>query len=865
MSSTLQDFELSFLHVPAKALRRTTSAAEQTKKRSPFSFAGLAAILLLIGPACAEAQVAGHVVGDESTLILGSDLPTTTFPLISTAIADGMGNVFLLDDYKLYELPKTGAGYGVPFQPIPNLEPVTHVEVDTAGNLYVKGSLAILKYPKVENGYGAPTTVFFIRSVSNYSTVVDRFIVDAKQNVFVAARAVNSTSDSIWKIPFHDGVYGGRQTIVYRSSAIGTVSGFAMDMEGNIFLASLIYGYPSPLAKSTVVKLAVTSTGYSQPMLLGDGLFIDPQTVAVDQAGDVFVLDKEAPGGSDAIIWKLRPTVNGDYATPFVFEEITPEYTARETQPVSINIDATGALYYLVQTQGYSYIYDSRIVKIDPSPDFGAVAVTTGAPVRKSLVVRFDKTGNLGSATVGTQGAAGLDYADAGTGTCTTQGASYLYQKGDSCTVDMKFLPQEPGARYGGLELHNGGGTVFAATNLRGKGIAPQLTFGTGVQPLLPTGLDNPAGVAVSAVGDFFVVDYKSGVLKKFAVSGNGGLRLPLTIASGLSTPGGIALDNYGNVFVVETASGLVRKIPFSQGKYRNPAIAVSGLAMPKGIAVDGLGNLYVTNSGNRAVEKFFYTDGAYTARQTLPGNFLDPVGIALDVDGNVFVTDAGNGSLQEIPFLYGIYQAPATIYNGFVMPGLLAIDGGANLYVAETGRSEIRKFPKTASGYASAMTLGSGLLYPLGVAADPSGNLYITDQSSNVANRTRRLSLAVAPTLNFAPATVGSVNADSLKTFVLTNSGNATLVLPILHSGDNPSLSSTNFRDVSEVCPQLSDGASAPNLVPAGTSCLIPVYFIPDTPGVKAAQLVFTDNNLNVDGSQHVVTLNGVAVAPSE
>jgi hypothetical protein len=46
-----------------------------------------------------------------------------------------------------------------------------------------------------------------------------------------------------------------------------------------------------------------------------------------------------------------------------------------------------------------------------------------------------------------TQGATDLDFADAGTGSCTTNGTSHVYNTGDSCTVDVTFTPKYPGQR----------------------------------------------------------------------------------------------------------------------------------------------------------------------------------------------------------------------------------------------------------------------------------------------------------------------------------------------------------------------------------------------------------------------------------
>ena len=43
-----------------------------------------------------------------------------------------------------------------------------------------------------------------------------------------------------------------------------------------------------------------------------------------------------------------------------------------------------------------------------------------------------------------TQGATGLDFADAGTGTCDTNGTGHTYNAADTCTVNVVFTPNMP-------------------------------------------------------------------------------------------------------------------------------------------------------------------------------------------------------------------------------------------------------------------------------------------------------------------------------------------------------------------------------------------------------------------------------------
>ena len=99
--------------------------------------------------------------------------------------------------------------------------------------------------------------------------------------------------------------------------------------------------------------------------------------------------------------------------------------------------------------------------------DFGMVNLGNTSTTN-SLVFTFDTAGTLGSTAVLTQGAAGLDFADAGTGSCTTNGTSHTYDTGDTCTIDVTFTPKFVGSRYGAAVLKDSLGNVIATVYIHG-------------------------------------------------------------------------------------------------------------------------------------------------------------------------------------------------------------------------------------------------------------------------------------------------------------------------------------------------------------------------------------------------------------
>jgi hypothetical protein len=105
--------------------------------------------------------------------------------------------------------------------------------------------------------------------------------------------------------------------------------------------------------------------------------------------------------------------------------------------------------------------------------NFGSANVGSGSPTTISMYFVFDAATTLGSTAVLTQGAASLDFSDAGTGTCKP---NTTYAAGDNCTVDVDFTPSQPGMRFGNVELLDGSANLLATGTVQGIGVSPTTT-----------------------------------------------------------------------------------------------------------------------------------------------------------------------------------------------------------------------------------------------------------------------------------------------------------------------------------------------------------------------------------------------------
>jgi sugar lactone lactonase YvrE len=277
--------------------------------------------------------------------------------------------------------------------------------------------------------------------------------------------------------------------------------------------------------------------------------------------------------------------------------------------------------------------------------------------------------GTLGSPAVLTRGASNADFRLSGS-TC-----SGIVTGGASCTVNVTFAPQAPGARLGGVKLTDSGGKVLATTMVHGLGQGPAIAFGPGAQTTVASGLNSPNGVAIDGAGNVYIADFSSHRVLKVAPGG-----AQTEVGKGLRFPSAVAVDGGGNVYIADYGNNRVIKIAAANGAH----IAVgSGLKLPYGVAVDGADNVYIADYQNDRVVKV----SPFGVQTQFAVGLNFPTAVAVDAAGTVFVADQNNQRVLQ----YAANGAPpATVGTGLSRPQAVAVDATGDIFIADTGNQRV-------------------------------------------------------------------------------------------------------------------------------------------------------------------------------
>jgi sugar lactone lactonase YvrE len=755
-------------------------------------------------------------------------IDTTHFTGPQGIATDASGNLYVADSSKsaVYEMVRTGPGaYNSPVAltgPAGGYTYLRGVAIDSIGNLWVAdfanypstpGQVYELAYNSTAQTFAAPVPVG-----SGWESPW-AISADALGNVFVTDNSASTISK----------ISGGTVSVV-NSTGVSSPRGIAVDSSENLFV----------IDGNTGRVMEITAPAYTTVAQANPTGFTGPGDIALDANGNIWIAEY-----TTNLVREL--TVADNYATIL-------SWGSGLNGPLAVWPDADGAMLV-------SDFNNSALKQIaTQAVNLGTVALGSTSA---SQTVAFTFTGSANTTiqppVVVIQGAAGQDFADAGTGTCTTtNGSGNPYATNTQCSVVVNFQPKVPGIRYGAVELLDTTGNLLAQGLLYGTGTGPEIVFNPGNATTPVTGFSSPQKVAVDGNGNAFVVDAGSSSI--FEIPAGGGSRTAIATGYSFSSPYGIAIDGAGNLFVTESGANQIDEI-IAAGGYTTVKTLTPKFSGPIGLAVDANGNLYVADASSTHAVEELAAAGGYSVINTLSASFTKPFGVAVDASGNVFVADEGSTTITELVAVNGQVPSSPTVhtYGTFTSPAAVAVDDAGNVYVADNGGGTISELT-AASSYATSISLATGVAAPAGIAVDGKGNVYYTTNGTD--DSAYELDLADAPTLTFLSSAYQTLSTDSPKSVTISNIGvgaSSDLDLSNLVVSTTTTNAADSFAQVAGTGSP-ADCTSTSTLA-SGSSCNLSISFTPQYAEAIAGTATLTDNTLSATNATQSIALNGTGV----
>jgi sugar lactone lactonase YvrE len=503
--------------------------------------------------------------------------------------------------------------------------------------------------------------------------------------------------------------------------------GIAVDLSGNVYVSDT---NNCTIRKITAAGVVTTLAGAAGQVGAADGSgsaarFNYPIGIATDAAGDIYVADLDnsairevTPGGSVSTIagsLGMSGTADGQGGS------------ARFNHPSAVALDAAGNVYVIdTSSQTVREIaVGGNVTTLAGMPEIGGRADGTGTAASFFYPSGIASTGSgaLYIADTGNQsiramaspgvvttlaGSAGQKGSADGTGSQAT----FAYPYGVASNGSSGLYIADSGNNTIRVAAAAGAVTTFAGT----AGVAGSAD-GVGAA----ASFSNPTGVAVDGSGNVFVADTQNSTIRRISpggtvttfagVAGSTGTSDGTGSAARFNFPAGIAVDTLNNIYVADTRNNTIRKITSGglvttvagSGGLTGSGDGAGGSARfngPYAVAVDSAGNLYVADFFNATIRKIDTTNTVSTLAGTAgklgfadgaaaAARFNQPYGIAVDGSGFVYVADTYNRAIRMVS-PGGYVQTLNGHETRFLYPQGIAVNGSGTIYVADGDNQEV-------------------------------------------------------------------------------------------------------------------------------------------------------------------------------
>ena len=528
-------------------------------------------------------------------------------------------------------------------------------------------------------------------------------------------------------------------------------------MPGNVRFGFLAFatlicigGAAADSASSYIIQTVAGSDNTGDGGLALSAVLAQPEGIAIDSAGNVYVADAAANRVRKIALDGTIHTIAGTGTAGFSGDG-GPATAAALNQPYGLAFDHFGNLYI-------ADLGNARVRKISGDGAIqtvaggGALPATNGAqggPATSAQLneprnVAMDGNGNLYISDFGANQVYGVSTNGSLTLVAGNGAAGFAGDGGNALQAELNAPAGLAVDGMGALYIADSGNsrvrrvyhgaviTVFNTPSPTGlafdsKGnlyVAAASYFGTVSAPI--PGIASAIDVAADSAGDLFatsgslVLEISSnGAAKAIAGSGAGqhfgGDNGPAASAQ-LSGPSSVVMDAGGNWNIADTTNNRIRMIN-SAGVIKTVPTGSTALSAPRGLAMDTAGNLFIADSGNNAIREITPAGAVLT----VGGGFKNPVAVAADAQGSIYIADSGNDRVVKVSS-----SGTSATYAQIKQPLAVAVDANGNVFVADA--SQIWKV--NSAGVAS--TVLTGLHSPSGITLASDGSLLIADTGAS-------------------------------------------------------------------------------------------------------------------------------------
>jgi sugar lactone lactonase YvrE len=728
--------------------------------------------------------------------------------------------------------------------------------VDAAGDLYIADSPShtgrILEV--VANANGTLSSV--VKVINSGGPLVQpiSMVIDSSNTLFVGDAGTKGNGVIYSIAP-------GKAPVALKTGVSGITPGaLARDSASDLYFVdsgSFNDGvYEMPVGGGTAAEVATGSFSVFQP-----------KGVAVDTAGDLFILAQVSAGRGANLGQQVLEIPAASPSTPYVIPSSNLQNLNGMTMDPQGNLDLVGA------NTGF-FTFGGYVTQLNFSNPVGmGNARVSGTRSGVLFNFEFNATNTLAgfrAVTIGDLGPKNSDVIDGSNGNCPKIPTSTSATQPYMCSQTFEATPQYTGMRESAIQVEGPKSSILSSTPVYETGLsAAQITYPLD-SSVTALGLIEPQGITASGFDQtVYVADLANGAV--FSLSGLNGSS-PQAVSTGgiaLQAPSAVAMNGEGDLFIADFNLGEVVVVPTTTGQL--PYVLNTGklLQHPIALALDFLGDLYIGDSGPDGdnasstapgyVVEVPYKGSAFTL--PTPGvKVIFPEALAADsISGNLLIGDGGDvstgaGQIVTVPANGG--NASVVVVTGATAPtdpSGLTFDAAENLYVLDGVANTITVVPPSGASYLLNFE-GSALAAPSAMVSSAGSQSFVIANIGGGSSNSLVYLNGNSSTLAFGNQALK--NQSQTMTATVANIGNQTMTL-----------SKPNYYKLVTANAAFSvlgsSTCSGGDSLTSSTTCSINVQFDPTVPGAQTEKLTISSNAYN--SGTPVSTFNGTGTGTAQ